>query len=143
MNETKELDQATGEPSREEMMSALFAHMIMQQANLAMMLMGREPHPQTGETIRDLESARLFIDQLEMLETKTKGNLTKQEDHLLKQSLTTLRMAFVESVQNPPPAASPKPAAREPAAPETKAAPEIESADVADEESKKKFTKKY
>jgi len=119
-------------PSREDMMSALFAHMVTQQANLAMMLMGKVAHPETGKSVRDLEAAQLFIDQLEMLETKTKGNLTKNEEALLKQSLMNLRLAFVESVNSP---------AEQPAAPAPQ--PEPETAKPPEQESHKKFSKKY
>lgn len=128
--------QDLGPISREEMMSALFAQLIMQQSNLAMLLMGTVPHPQTGQTVRDIEAARLFIDQLEMLEVKTKGNLTKEEDQLLKQSLMGLRMAFVEAIEAPAPEAK---KAEAPA--ENKI--EAGAQPAADEESKKKFTKKY
>jgi hypothetical protein len=126
---------AGGNP--EEMRSALFAQMVMQQASMAMMLLGKTPHPESGQVVRDLEAARFFIDQLEMLEFKTKGNLTPDEATLLKQSLMSLRMAFVESVDNPP---SPPPAAPsvEPSAPTT--AP---GAAAADDAPAKKFTKKY
>src|ERR1043165_9201891 len=88
-------------PSRDEMMSALFAHLVMQQSNMAMMLMGKAPHPETGKPVRDLESAKLFIDLLEMLEAKTEGNLTKEEQNLLKQTLMAVRMGFVEAVESP------------------------------------------
>lgn len=126
--------------TREEMLSALFAQLVVQQSNMAMLLLGKVPHPQTGETIRDIEAARLFIDQLEMLEAKTKGNLSREEEQLLKQSLMSLRMAFVEAVQNPAPE-SKKPEAATPPPAEKK----IEQGPEApgDEESKKKFTKKY
>jgi hypothetical protein len=120
--------------SREDMMSALFAHMVTQQANLAMMLMGKVVHPETGKAVRDLEAAQLFIDQLEMLQQKTKGNLTKNEEALLKQSLMNLRLAFVEAVDSPAPAEQPAPAAPQPA-PEPSTQPEPES--------HKKFSKKY
>ncbi len=137
----------SGEPSREEMMSALFAQMVIQQANMAMMLLGKMPHPQTGETMQDIEGARMFIDQLEMLEAKTKGNLDADEANLLKQSLMSLRLAFVEAVESPgktQPAKEASPHA--PAAPsqpaETKSAPAVEPASASDE-SKKKFSKRY
>src|ERR1700743_30999 len=94
-------EQDLGNISREEMMSALFAQLVIQQSNMAMLLMGKVPHPQTGETVRDIEAARLFIDQLEMLEAKTKGNLSKEEEQVLKQSLMSLRMAFVDGVEAP------------------------------------------
>src|SRR6266851_7535054 len=89
--------------SREEIMSALFAHLVMQQTNMALMLLGKVAHPETGQVVKDVEAARLFIDQLEMLETKTKGNLNKEETALLKQSLMTLRLAFVQEVESPSP----------------------------------------
>ncbi len=128
-----------GDITHEEMMSALFAQLVMQQSNLAMLLLGKVPHPQSGETVKDVEGARLFIDQLEMLETKTKGNLSKQEEALLKQSLMSLRMAFVEAMESPATPAKPS----EPGAlPEEKKA-EPSPAPAGDDESKKKFSKKY
>ena len=103
MSEPTMPEQDLGPMSRDEMMSALFAQLVVQQSNMAMLLMGKVPHPQTGKTVRDVEAARLFIDQLEMLEAKTKGNLTKEEDQLLKQSLMALRMSFVDAVESPAP----------------------------------------
>lgn len=135
--------------SREEIISALFANLIIQQTNMAFMFLGRVPHPETGEVIQDFESAKFFIDQLEMLEVKTKGNLDKREEALLKQSLTGLRMAFVEaidgkkgepekSISTPPVAEAPKPVE----APQ-QTAPAPESKPAPDDESRKKFSKKY
>jgi hypothetical protein len=135
--------------SREEIVSALFANMVVQNTNMALIFLGHAPHPQTGQKQIDLDNARYFIDQLEMIEVKTKGNLDKQEEGLLKQSLASLRMAFVEAVQKE--GAQPEPAA--PAAAQAKEVKEEKkeaSAPVADpaaekhdDESKKRFTKKY
>lgn len=130
------------------MRSALFAHMVMQQSSMAMMLLGKTPHPETGQIVRDLEAARFFIDLLEMIEVKTKGNLNHEEADVLKHSLMSLRMAFVEAVNAPPPPAAPRP---EPAAPAAGAAPVPEPAPVTpapaaaseEEEHRKKFSKKY
>lgn len=139
-------EQDLGGITRAELMSALFAQLIMQQSNMAMLLLGKVPNPQTGETIRDIEAARLFIDQLEMLEEKTRGNLNKDEEHLLKQSLMSLRMAFVEAVESPTPntpAATPKSPA-ETAAPSAEKQIDVAPGESkAEDESKKKFTKKY
>jgi hypothetical protein len=44
----------------------------------------------------DLELARYNIDMLETLEEKTKGNLTKQEEKVLKETLNQVRMAYVK-----------------------------------------------
>jgi hypothetical protein len=117
-----------------EMMTAMFASLVMQQTNMATIFLGLAPHPQTGKMATDLEHAKYFIDQLEMLEAKTRGNLDKREEGLLKQSLTSLRLAFVEAVSNPaPPAAevekSAAPAAAaEPSGPVPGAAPQAEAA---------------
>ena len=99
MNDAQLSHDALANTSREELTSALFASMVMQQTNLALMLLGKTPHPETGQTLRDLDGAKMFIDQLEMLQLKTRGNLDPQEEKLLKQSLTALRMAFVEAVE--------------------------------------------
>jgi len=141
MNGNDLSDQELEGISRDEMLAALFAQMVMQQANMAMMLLGKVPHPQTGQTIRDLEGARMFIDQLEMLEAKTKGNLSKPEENLLKQSLTSLRLAYVESAESGPESASASEPAKPAAAENPVATPE--SASPAEADSKKKFSKKY
>jgi len=125
--------------------------MVIQQTNMALMFLGQVPHPETGERVRDLNAARMFIDQLEMLESKTKGNLDKREQGLLKQSLTALRMAFVEAAnQESAPAAKKEPAGSAAAASSGAAAPEgaksagVEPAGTTeDAESRKKFSKKY
>ncbi|MEO6034451.1 MAG: DUF1844 domain-containing protein [Verrucomicrobiota bacterium] len=136
--------------SREEITAALFANLVIQQTNMAFMFLGRVPHPETGEVVQDFESAKFFIDQLEMIEQKTKGNLDKREEGLLKQSLTGLRMAFVEAMDGKgaavptgkiaptEPTAASDPAAIQPA-PETPVAAYAPPED----ESRKKFSKKY
>jgi len=43
----------------------------------------------------DLELARYNIDMLEAIEQKTKGNLTPEEQELLKNTLSDLRMGYV------------------------------------------------
>ena len=137
--------QAT-EMSGEDRDTALFAQLVMQQSNLALMLMGRVPNPQSGEVVQDIDGARLFIDQLEMLESKTRGNLNKEEANLLKQSLMTLRLAFVEAVESPAGSSSAQHQQGSQAQPaqgaQPQKSPESSSAKE-EEEHRKKFTKKY
>jgi hypothetical protein len=152
---TQHPEDALANASREEIMSALFANMVVQQTNMAMMLLGKVAHPETGQFIQDLETAKMFIDQLEMLEVKTKGNLTSQEDKLLKQGLTALRMAFVEALDESPAGAEPQrqaqPEAQRPSPAPAPAEPPSGAgspvtpppAEPAPEESRKKFSKKY
>jgi hypothetical protein len=143
MNDSGPTQELSG-ADRQEIMAAIFAQMIIQQANMAMMLLGKVPHPQSGETMRDLEAARMFIDQLEMLAEKTKGNLSKQEENLLKQSLMSLRLAFVEAVESPSEPASATSQKDSTAAPAPSPdQPAANSTAAAEDESKKKFSKKY
>src|SRR5580658_9723778 len=146
---TNETEAGVGQAN---MMSAMFASMVMQNTNMALIFLGQAPNPQTGETVQDLEHARYFIDQLEMLAVKTKGNLNKQEQAILKQSLTSLRMAFVEAVNHPQAAPDAAPADQSPATPATdeQETPIVEPAlpgenppPAAETESRKIFTKKY
>lgn len=141
MSDSRSDENTMPEMSREEMMSALFAHLVIQNTNMALMLLGQVPHPESGERLHDVEAARMFIDQLEMLEVKTRGNLSREEEKLLKQSLTHLRMTFVQAVENPPkaePAAKPEPTA--PAEPKIETPPAGTDADA---ESRKRFSKKF
>jgi hypothetical protein len=137
---------ASSDLSAEDRMSALFAQLVLQQANMATMLLGKVPHPETGQVYKDIEAARLFIDELEMLENKTKGNLTKEESGLLKQSLMSLRLAFVEAVESPE--TRPKPSEEkstgnvsQPSAPDTGASTAASAS--SEDEHRKKFSKKY
>ena len=139
MNDTPRSEDQVADSDREEMLSARFAGLVMQQTNLALMLLGRVPSPETGKTVRDLESAKMFIDQLEMLEAKTRGNLDPQEEKLLGQSLTALRMAFVEAVGEPAAAPASEPLKAAEPAPPSETAP----ATSPEDESRKKFSKKY
>ena len=126
--------------SGEERTSALFAQLIAQQSSLALMLMGKGGHPEGGEAVRDFEAARACIDQLEMIEAKTKGNLTREEASFLRQTLMATRMAFVEAVEEPAGGQPPAAASKSPETPKPEAAPESPSAE---DEHRKKFTKKY
>lgn len=128
---------SSGEEARSDRTdSALFAQLVLQQSNMALMLLGKVAHPESGQVVRDLEAARLFIDQLEMLEAKTRGNLTKDESSLLKQSLMTLHLAFVQAAEEP----APKPAST-PQSEKTEASPQAGT--TSEDEARKKFSKKY
>ncbi len=136
-------EQGSDSNNPQDRTSALFAQLILQQTNMAMMLLGKVAHPETGQTYKDIEAARLFIDQLEMIETKTKGNLTKEESGLLKQSLMNLRLAFVDAVNSPepqnPPEAVPATASTAQASEASTTAPST----ATEGEHRKKFSKKY
>jgi len=123
-----------------------FIEFVMMQAQNAALFLGQIPNPQTGQAEVNLEVARMFIDQLAMIQEKTRGNLTSEESTVLRNALSSLQMAFVEASQSSPssgatsrpPEAAPEATDKQPAAPAD--APSIASSES---ESKKKFSKSY
>lgn len=123
----------------------LFAGLVLQQVNMALMFLGRLPGPDGQPAPKDLNAAGIFVDTLEMLEAKTRGNLSKDESEFLRQSLSSARMAFVQVVNEPEPKAAPAedepPAVAGTPPPADPAAPEPSPADTT--EDKVRFSKKY
>ena len=128
-------------------MTQRFIEFVMMQAQQAAMFLGRIPNPQTGKPEVNLEIARMFIDQLEMIHEKTRGNLTSEESEILTRVLSDLQLTFVQAsgtTAHAAPTASAEPAApASPAEPAASAAPEHAAEPAPDSESKKKFTKSY
>ncbi|MDX2079165.1 MAG: DUF1844 domain-containing protein [Terrimicrobiaceae bacterium] len=122
-------------------MAQRFVEFVMMQAQQAAMFLGRIPNPQTGQPEVNLDVARLFIDQLEMIQEKTRGNLSKEESEILGRVLTDLQMVFVQ-VASGAPAGEPEPGPQAQPAPEAPA-PAADEAPASDGGSKKKFTKSY
>lgn len=73
-----------------------FATFVLSLSHSALMHLGEAPDPETNETHVDLGLAKQNIDILVLLEEKTKGNLSGDEERLLAQVLFDLRMRFVE-----------------------------------------------
>jgi hypothetical protein len=131
-------------------MSQRFIEFVMMQAQNAALFLGQIPNPQTGQGEVNLELAKMFIDQLGMIQEKTRGNLTSEEAAVLKNTLSNLQMAFVEVSQQTrggktESAPQPAPAAETPE-PSASSSPEKTDEPVAppsESESRKKFTKSY
>ena len=141
-------------------LSQRFIEFVMMHAQNAALFLGQIPNPQTGEGEVNLELARMFIDQLSMIQEKTRGNLTSEEDTVLRNALTNLQMAFVEVSQSgvaasksttPPPETGLKAASPPSESSKLGSAPPPEStapggaptAEAPEGESRKKFTKSY
>src|SRR5262249_21327806 len=82
---------------------ASFLSLVMSLASNAAANLGMMPHPATGETGVDLETAKHWIDVLGMLEQKTHGNLDQQEAQVLENLLADLRMQYVSFANAPTP----------------------------------------
>jgi hypothetical protein len=147
-------------------MAQRFAQFVMIQAQNILMMLGKIPTPDGEMYPPNFESAKMLIEQLEMIEEKTKGNLSPQEAGLLEKALSQVKMSFVEATggtphtmipgrpmrgmpsmeeieeeeadELPPEQAhtAPAPESVRPAAPATPPAP-------VEVENKKKFVKKY
>ncbi|MGI9178615.1 MAG: DUF1844 domain-containing protein [Pirellulales bacterium] len=65
----------------------------------SLMALGRIPNPITGKAIKNVATAKHFIDTLAMLEQKTAGNLTTDERRLLEEVQHQLRSAYLEALK--------------------------------------------
>ncbi len=121
-------------------MTQKFIAFVMMQAQQISLFLGRIPHPQTGKAEVNLEAARVFIDQLEMIREKTRGNLTADETEILAKVLADLQMEFVKASSG----GSEAPAVEAPSGSQAAPVGETPAASAADsEESKKRFSKSY
>jgi len=73
-----------------------FPTFVFSLSSSALFHFGEVPDPNTGATEKNLSMAKHTIDILGMLEEKTKGNLTGDEEQLLKNILYDLRMRYVK-----------------------------------------------
>ena len=128
----------------EEIQSAMFAQLVMMFASSAMQQMGKLVDPRAGKAEVNLEAAQMSIDILDMLDAKTHGNLSADEEHMLKEALSSLKLTFVETqagLRHVP--AAPPPTA-EKGAPSTPPAGDIKpSSEPAADDKQPRFHKKY
>jgi hypothetical protein len=142
-------------------MTQRFIEFVMMHAQNAALFLGQIPNPKSGEPEINLDLARMFIDQLEMIQEKTRGNLTNEEAMVLRNTLSNLQMAFVEvsggaqpepahrgegapdtASQSEPPQPTPLQTAEQPTSSAPAQSPPIASNEP-ETESRKKFTKSY
>ncbi len=80
---------------------ASFVSFIMSIASNAASALGMMEHPVTHQREVDVELGKHWIDVLGMLQKKTAGNLTPQEQRMLEGLLHDLRMQYVSLVNSP------------------------------------------
>jgi hypothetical protein len=132
-------------------LSQRFIEFVVMHAQNAALFLGQIPNPKTGQGEVNLDLARMFIDQLAMIQEKTRGNLTTEEAKVLSNALSNLQMAYVEVAgaqpksaterEAPDAAAPPKPEEQPPASKSEASAPMTST--EPETESRKKFTKSY
>jgi hypothetical protein len=73
--------------------------LILSFSHNALVNLGDAVDPVTRERAIDLPLARQNIELIALLQEKTRGNLTGEEERILSQSLFDLRMRYVEVVK--------------------------------------------
>ena len=134
-----------------------FVQFVMMQAQNIFYVLGRIPSQDGRPIPPNLEAAKILIDQLEMVQEKTRGNLSAQEASILTDALKNVQLAFVEATGGTPASMMPKSslpdfpldgedeAAPAPAPEKAKSAPAAATpaTPAPETENKKKFTKSY
>ena len=72
-----------------------FASFVISLGSSSLMLMGEQLDPQQSAMPVNLPQAKEIIDLLSVLDAKTKGNLTTEEQTVLRDMLYALRMKYV------------------------------------------------
>ena len=72
-----------------------FSSFVISLGSSSLMLMGEQLDPQQAPIPVNLPQAKEIIDLLSVLEEKTKGNLTPEEQAVLRDMLYALRMKYV------------------------------------------------
>ena len=98
---------AQGQPSKTqenyaEQTDADFVNYISSLVYQAMFFLGEIPNPVDNKVEINVEQAKFVIDTLIMLRSKTKGNLSKQENDMLNTAIYELQMKYVELTQKQP-----------------------------------------
>ncbi|SFM91481.1 DUF1844 domain-containing protein [Thermodesulforhabdus norvegica] len=95
----KEYDDASKQQRASEetqLPKVTFSTFIFSLASSALVHLGEVPDPVSKKKEVNISMARHIIDTLAMIEEKTKGNLDRDEEQLLKTLLYDLRIKFVQ-----------------------------------------------
>lgn len=95
-NQTAAEEYAAGKDEKGKLPSIDLSTFVLSFASSSQMHLGLIANPMTKKTEKDLPAARQTIDIIEMLEAKTRGNRSKQEDDLFEELLYTIRMQYLE-----------------------------------------------
>ncbi len=89
------------ENDRSQKHSTLFMELAASFQLSALQGLGKLVDPRTGKAEVNLEGAAASIDMLDMLAAKTRGNLNAEESSYLNQTLSFLKLNYVEELNKP------------------------------------------
>ncbi len=95
----EEVKEKVQDQSQARPVKLTFHSYIIMLGAIAWQFLGKIPNPQTGNIQKNLMQVKEIIDLLEILEEKTRGNLSKEEDNILKSTLSNLRLNYVEELK--------------------------------------------
>ena len=78
----------------------LFSYVVDTFRSSASISMGKIEHPVTKKVDINLDQAKYYLDILSMLQKKTKNNLTENEEQMLINIVSELKMNFIELKQS-------------------------------------------
>ena len=80
-------------PTKDEQ---LFMYLVSTFQSSAWVALGKMKNPMTDKVEQNLDQASFYIDLLNMMQAKTKGNLSEYEEQMLINTVSELKMNFIE-----------------------------------------------
>ena len=79
----------------------LFMYLVGTFQSSAWIALGKMKNPMTDKIERNLDQASYYIDLLVMLQSKTKSNVSEYEEQMLINTVSELKMNFIDEQKNP------------------------------------------
>ena len=86
------------QPKKEDQ---LFIHLVNTFVQSAWISLGKVKNPVSDKIERNVEQATYYIDLLDMLQNKMKGNLSEWEEQYIIHSLSELKLNYIDEKKNP------------------------------------------
>ena len=86
------------QPKKEDQ---LFIHLVNTFVQSAWISLGKVKNPVSDKIERNVEQATYYIDLLDMLQTKMKGNLSEWEEQYIIHSLSELKLNYIDEKKKP------------------------------------------
>ena len=97
--EVEKKEEPRDEAERPPLPEVNFNSLIFSLSSSALLHLGEIADPQSGEKRKDVALAKHTIDTIAMLQEKTQGNLTEEEEKFLESILTDLRWRYVKAAE--------------------------------------------
>ena len=94
------------EPSTKD--EQLFIYLVGTFQSSAWVALGKAKNPMTDKIERNLDQASFYIDLLDMMQTKMKGNLTEYEEQVLINAVSDLKLNYIEEQKKPDESSEPE-----------------------------------